>query len=155
MIPRVVCDTMVLFQWAAIRRERLHGMHTAALTGRIRLCISTELLTEIRDLLARPAIRGKAPHLTDQRVALFLDTLLAAADFFADPPRVFTLPHHPKDDHVFNLAIGSCADRIATWEQRLLRLDHPDSTDGQRLRALNPQLRIITPAALMDDLKLD
>lgn len=148
MSSRVVCDTMVFYQWATIRRERLHGVHSAVLEGRVRLCVSPELLSEVRDLLARPSIRAKSPHLTDDRVNAFLNALLAKAELTPTPPRAFTLPDHPKDNHLFNLAIAAKAERLVTWEERILKLQNWESADGRRLRALAPQLHIVTPSEL-------
>jgi len=143
---------MVFYQWATIRRERLHGAHTAVLKGRVQLCVSSELLAEIRDLLTRPAIRAKSPNLTNERIISFLDVIIAKAELTPDPPKLFTLPKHPKDDHLFNLAIAAMADRLVTWKERLLGLEDPSSQDGQRLRALAPQLHIVTPRALVAEL---
>jgi predicted nucleic acid-binding protein len=69
-------------------------------------------------------------------------------------PRVFTLPAHPDDDHLFNLAVEAKAAYLVTWETRLLALEAATSPDARRLRELAPQLRILTPAALAQELSV-
>ena len=147
MIRRAVYDTMIFYQWAVLPAGRQHGTVRALYDGRIRLCLSRDLVSEVRDLLARPNIRARAPHLTDQRVA---DVLAAAgkfADWIPDVPNVFTIPEHPKDDHLFNLAIEAKADYLMTFETRLLEMNKAKSAPARQLRQLAPNLRIVRPDA--------
>jgi predicted nucleic acid-binding protein len=92
-VPLVVYDTMVFLQ-AAVHPQRQYATFAAVEDGRLQLCISTELLAEIRDVLTRPSLVKKFPALTPQRVTRFLDRINAVAT-----------SQHPDDDHLFNLAI--------------------------------------------------
>jgi putative PIN family toxin of toxin-antitoxin system len=150
---RVVYDTMLFFQVAAQQPPRLHGSFQAIDAGRVQLCMSRELLEEVADVLSRPEFLDKAPHFTPELAMQFFAKLRSASTWFEPVPNVFTLAEHPKDDHLFNLAIAARVDRLVTWESRLLRLQDQSSADVQRLRSLAPQLRIVTPKELLSELK--
>lgn len=144
---------MVFYQWATIPGGRQHGLHQAILEGQIQLYLSQDLLAEVRDLLGRPNIRAKAPSLTDERVAGFLDAIIAKSHIELHPPKVFTLSQHPDDDHVFNLAIAAKAHYFVTWERRLLTLGSYAPDAAHRLADLSAQLRIINPIDFTQELR--
>lgn len=153
MTKRVVYDTMLFLQWAALPADRTHASIRAVLDGRVRLCMSQALLDEVKDVLSRPAVMARSPNLTPHRLQLIVETTLDHAEWFADVPDAFTWPHHPDDDHSFNLAIAARADRLVTWENRIhdIALNFP--LDWARLYALAPQLRIVTPKELAEELR--
>ena len=153
MTRRAVYDAMVFLQWAALPAGRQHGTVKAIHDGRVRLCLSAKLLEEVTDLLSRSNIRAKAPNLTDERVAAVLAAAAKHADWFERVPNVFTLSHHPDDDHLFNLAIEAKADCLVTWETRLLKLNDAQTDDAKRLRALVPDLSIVSPKQFTEHLK--
>jgi putative PIN family toxin of toxin-antitoxin system len=144
---------MVFFQWAALPSDRQHATIKALYDGSVRLCMSQALLDEIKDVLTRPEIQARAPHLTPERLRQILSAILELSDWFADVPPVFTWPQHPDDDHVFNLAIAAKAEYLVSWERRLLKLESDASADAEKLRSLAPQLKIITPKVLAETLK--
>jgi len=152
MTYRAVYDSMVVFQWAALPPGREHATIRLLQSGQIRLCMSASLLGEIRGILSRPAIRAKAPNLTDARVSEILQALLKFADWFDSVPQQFSLSLHPKDNHLFDLAIVGGADFLVTFENRLLKLDAASNPDGQRLRALTPSLKIVRPDRLSQEI---
>ena len=76
------------------------------------------------------------------------------ADWFPNIPSKFSLPQHPKDDHLFDLAIESQAVYLVTWETRLLKLHEAHPTEAKRLRQLAPNLTILTPGQLAEALKI-
>src|SRR5271165_2887656 len=124
-MSRAVYDTMVFFQWATLppsQPQRQHATVTALTNHAVRLCLSAELVLEIKSVLLRPELRAKYSTLTPAHV----DTILAGATQFADwfdpVPRHFSYAGHEKDDHILNLAIEARADYLVTWEKRLLRL---------------------------------
>lgn len=153
MSVRVIYDTMIFFQWAALPEHRQHGTVKALYDGSIRLCMSAALFEEVRDVLSRPEIRAKSPNLTDERLRQLLDAMIDASEWHADVPASFTWPLHPDDDHLFNLAVHARAKYIVTWEQRLLNLLSEASDAGKQLRALAPELEIISPKQLVEQLK--
>ncbi len=147
----VVYDTMLFFQ-AATQPTRTHTSIQAVLDGRVTLCMSAELLAEVRDVLTRPEYQARFPALTIDRVEVFLGGMSARAANFDPVPSVFTWPQHRDDDHVFNLAIHSKATRLVTWETRILMLATDPSPAADLLRRLAPDLHIVTPKTLAEEL---
>ncbi len=153
--PRAIYDAMVMLQWAALPPQgpRSHATVTALSTGRLRLAMSLRLLDELRGLFCRPELRARLPSLTPAHTAAILQKTLEFADWFPNVPSKFTLPQHPKDDHLFDLAIESQADYLVTWETRLLKLREAHTPEAKRLRQLAPNLTILTPSQLVEALK--
>ncbi len=116
------------------------------------LCLSPALVAEITDVLGRPSVRARFPALTDRAVDALLADMRGRATTFDPIPDVFTWPQHPDDDHVFNLAIHAKATRLVTWEARILKLATEPSPAAELLRRLAPELRIVTPKALAEEL---
>jgi putative PIN family toxin of toxin-antitoxin system len=135
---------MVFLQNAA-RPGRTHATFHAVTDGKVTLCLSVELVSEVRSVLNRQNIRSHFPALTKPVVEIFIADLLTLGTLFDPIPQVFTWPAHPDDDHLFNLSIAAKADRLVTWEQRLLKLIENHPQDAERLQTLAPQLRIVTP----------
>ena len=154
--PRAVYDAMVMLQWAALPPQgpRRHATVTALSTGRLRLAMSRRLLDELRGLFFRPELQARLPSLTPGHAAVILQKTLEFADWFESVPARFSLPQHPKDDHLFDLAIESRAAYLVTWETRLLKLREAHTAEAKRLRRLAPKLAILTPGQLADALKL-
>jgi putative PIN family toxin of toxin-antitoxin system len=148
----VVYDTMVFLQ-TAVRPERRYATFEAIEDGRLKLYTSVELLAEVRDVLIRPSLARKFPALTPERVARFLDKVNAMATSFSDVPPAFTWPHHPDDDHLFNLAIHAKAEYLVTWETRILELASEASPTADLLHRIAPDLTIVTPKRMADLLR--
>lgn len=144
MIGRVVYDTMIFLQ-AAVRPSRVHRTFQAVADGTVTLCVSHDLLKEVRDVLTRDTVRAKFPALTTEAVDAFLDDILKSATLFDPVPVAFTWPQHPDDDHLFNLAIVAGADYPVTWETRILRLATEHSVAADELRRSAPNLSIVAP----------
>ena len=144
---------MVFFQWAVLPEHRQHRTIKSLYDGQIRLCLSLALLTEVRDVLTRPELATKFPSLTSERVNLVFQEARKLSEWFDNVPKRFSLPLHPKDDHLFDLAIESNASFLVTWETRLLKLQEQSSEHANQLKTLAPKLRIIEPHALPQFLK--
>ena len=144
-----------MLQWAALPPEgRRHATVTALMTGHLRLVMSRQLLDELRGLFFRPELQARLPSLTHERAALILQKALEFADWFDQVSTRFSLPQHPEDDHLFDLAIAAQAAYLVTWESRLLKLRDAHTPEAKRLRQLAPKLIILTPKELADMLKL-
>ncbi len=152
MTARVVYDAMVFLQWAMLPEGRLHGTAKAVLEGGVVLLLSPALIDEVRDLLNRPALQAKSRRLTPDRVDRFLELISQLAEHASHVPDAFTWPQHPDDDHVFNLAIHAKATCLVTWEARILKLATETTRAAELLRRLAPELRIVTPKALAEEL---
>jgi putative PIN family toxin of toxin-antitoxin system len=146
----------VFFQWATLppqQPERQHATVTALVNQTIRLCLSPELVLEIRNVLLRPELQAKYKTLTPEHVAAILSQAGQFADWFEKVPRLFTLSSHPKDDHILNLAVESKAEYLVTWEGRILNLLWDTTTEAEQFRRLAPQLKIVTPKDLAECLR--
>lgn len=74
----VVYDTMLFLQ-AAVQPIRVHRTFRAFHEGVVRLCLSAELLAEVRDVLTRVQVRKKFPALTPEAVDAFISETAAMA----------------------------------------------------------------------------
>lgn len=142
-----IYDSMVMLQWAAQPpdAQRQHATVTALVTGAVRLAMSRALLDEILGVLSRPELAQKLPSLTPQRAAAIAQKTLEYSEWFENIPHTFSLVDHPKDDHLFNLAIESKARYLVTWERRILNLAADPGPDATKFRQLAPGLTIMNP----------
>ena len=147
-----VYDTMLFLQ-AAVQPVRVHRSIQAVQEGLVTLCLSAELLAEVRDVLTRRKMRQRFPALTPEAVEAFITETAAMAMMFDPVPKQFTWPAHPDDDHIFNLASHAHAEYLVTWETRILKLPLETSESGSMLRQLAPQLQIVNPEQFAQVLK--
>ncbi len=147
MTPRVVFDCMVFLQ--AITSE--HGPAFACLRlveeDRLVLVVSHEVLSEVREVLARPKVRGKFPHLDDDRVTAFLEWVEQKAVMLADVPRAFDYARDPDDEPYVNLAVAGQARYLVSRDKDLLDL----MSDDDFLQRY-PHLTVINPVAILREL---
>jgi len=113
--------------------------------GTVRLTVSDATLNELREVLSRPEIRRKRCSLTDEVVTAFLATVARVATSQTSVPVVFTYARDPKDEPYVNLAITMQATYLVSFDDDLLDLMKEDNADGRALRALAPNLVILTP----------
>lgn len=86
---RAVFDCMLFLQGAA-RRESAAGAGLLLVElEAVELCLSEEILSEIRDVLARPRLRQKFPAMRDELVDRFLAAIEKRAILVPKVPRVF------------------------------------------------------------------
>ena len=78
VIP-VVYDCMIFLQ-AAARPDRVHGTMRLVLDGQVTLCVSSEIVAELQDVLTRPELRAKFPALQPEHVDLFLNQILSHSE---------------------------------------------------------------------------
>lgn len=146
---RALFDCMIFLQGAA-RRESAAGACLALVElGAFELCVSREILAEVRDVLARPQIRHRFPALTDDVVQRFIAVLEGLATVFLEVPRVFRFERDPKDEPYLNLAIAARASYLVTRDRDFLDLADAATPDGGRLRHHAPELRIVEPRAFL------
>jgi putative PIN family toxin of toxin-antitoxin system len=126
----------------------MHATFAAVADGRVALCVSPALLAEVKGVLGRQDVRKQFPALTPSAVSTFLADVRARTQLFDPVPRAFTLPGHPDDDHLFDLAIHARARYLVTWESRLLALAAGTDPAADQLRRLAPDLAIVTPVEL-------
>jgi len=147
MTPRAVYDCMVFLQGAA----RPAGPAAACLRlvddGNVVLCISTEILNEVRDVLTRPETLRRFPELSIEWVAAFVGHLELKGIVFAKVPKAVILPRDPKDEPYVNLAIATGAKYLITRDYDLLDLMKDEDFLGR-----HSGLHILEPVAFLREI---
>jgi putative PIN family toxin of toxin-antitoxin system len=143
-----VYDCMLFFS-AAARPSRIQMLFELVKSRTVSLCLSPDVLAEIRDVLTRPKLMRKYPALTKDAVDAFLSDHLRAVRWFNDVTEQFILKRDPKDSKYLNLAIAARAPFIVTLDRDLLDLMNPQSTEGQDFRTRYPDIQILIPAAFL------
>ncbi len=146
---RAVFDCMMFLQGAARRESAAGACLLLVELDAIELCVSQEIMAEVRDVLARPRVRQKFPALTDQMVDRFLAALEGRAVVAPEVPRVFQFERDPKDEPYINLAIAARANYLVSRDKDILDLADASTADGERLQHAAPELRILDPAKFL------
>lgn len=118
-------------------------------TNRIRLVMSEEILTEIKDVISRLALVLMNPHLTDLKVENLIDMLLAKAEFVDQVPKRFSYPRDPNDEPYINLAIETKAAFIVSRDNDLLKLMSDHSEDAKDFRRRFRRIKIVDPVEFL------
>ena len=115
MTPRAVFDCMVFLQ------GRPAGPAAACLRlldeEKVVLCLSAEILAEVRDVLTRPKTLRKFPGLSPEWVEAFVKHLELKGALFANAPQAVSLQRDPKDEPYLNLAITAGAKYVVSQGQ--------------------------------------
>jgi uncharacterized protein len=150
-LARVVFDCMIFLQ----ATTRVKGPAAACLRlldlGSITLFVSDEILREVEDVLDRPKVRQKNPHLTDQVVHRLLDRLSKTATRIDPVPVQFSYPRDPKDEPYLNLAIVASAKFLVTRDKELLDL-MLENGEGMDFRSRFPNLKILDPVDFLREM---
>lgn len=150
---RAVFDCMMFLQAAA----RGEGPAAACLLlverGVIELCVSQEIMAEVRAVLARPRIRQKFPAMTDRIAEQFITAIANRAVNVVEVPRLFEFERDPKDEPYINLAIAANAGFLVSRDKDILDLAANPGSPGERLRRLAPELRILSPVAFLAEVR--
>ena len=150
---RVVLDCMLFLQGAA-RPEGLAGACFALLEMElVELCLSEDVVAEVRDVLSRLEVRRKFRSLADHLVEAFVETVRSRAFWIPAPPHRFTFNRDPKDEPYIDLAIAAQAEFLVSRDNDILDLAKPDDADGMRLRAVAPNLRIVGPSEFIREIR--
>jgi len=151
-----VFDCMLFFR-AAARPQRIYSTFRLVEEARVTLCMSAEVLAEVRDVLNRPEHYAKFPALTPKTVDAFLSRYLRDVSWFPLVPHLYTVERDPKDSKYVNLAIAANAPYLVTTDLDLLDLMKSDTPDGREFVRRFPRLKILvrTPFFRLFDLYAD
>jgi len=150
---RAVFDCMIFLQGAARRESAAGACLLLVELDTIELCVSQEIMAEVRDVLARPQVRQKFPALTDQIVDRFLAALEERAVVVSEVPRAFQFDRDPKDEPYINLALAAKVSYFVSRDGDILDLADASTPDGERLRRQAPELRILEPVAFLVEMR--
>ena len=153
MTNRVVFDCMIFLQGAASSQgPAALCLHLAEL-GHVELCVSSDVLNEIRDVLTRPQLQRRFSALTAEAVAAFLSRLNRFAHVIDNVQPVVSLPRDPKDEKYLNLAVAAGAVFLVSRDNDLLDLMDEQKTDGRAFRMRFPHITILDPVAFLETLQ--
>jgi putative PIN family toxin of toxin-antitoxin system len=139
---------MVFLQAATSDRGPAFACLELVESGEIALYVSPAVLDEIRDVLSRPKIQAKFPHLTAERIDVFLQKVATMATIVHEIPDA-GLPVRDLDDLPYlNLAIATGVEYIVTRDKDLLEL-----IKAPAFRARCPQMRITEPVAFLAEVR--
>jgi putative PIN family toxin of toxin-antitoxin system len=151
---RAVYDCVVFLQGAGRRHSPARRCLELADAGSVRLCLSPVVLTEIGDVLSRPALLQKFPLLTSEVSEALLRTLRAKALLFTDVSNVFTLPRDRDDEAYTDLAVAAGARYLVTWNERhLTYLMKQDTPEGRDFCQRFPDVRILSPTDFLREIE--
>lgn len=148
MSVRAVFDCMIFLQAATNHTGLAFACFQLVDDGRLTLCLSPEILAEVRDVLSRPSIRRKFPHLDGERVDEFLASAEAKGVVLDEVHHVFSYARDPNDEPYINLAIAANAQYLVSRDRDLLDLMAASAFRGQY-----PGLTILDPVGLFRALR--
>jgi putative PIN family toxin of toxin-antitoxin system len=140
-----VYDCM-LFLRAAARPRLARPLFDFVDGGQVTLCLSRDVLTEVRDVLTRPKLVARFPALTEQAVDAFLAHHLRIATWFDVVPEHYVLARDPDDSIYLHLAITAGAPYVVTTDYDLLDLMNPQNPQGVDFRGRFPNVQVVNPA---------
>lgn len=139
-----VFDGMVYLQAATSEHGPALACLELAEQQRIVLHISPAILAEVRDVLTRPKLQTRFPHLTPSRVDLFLLKLASFAIRANSVPDVGFPIRDANDLPYLQLAIASGAQFLVSRDRDLLDLQADPS-----FLSRFPDLRIVDPVEFL------
>jgi putative PIN family toxin of toxin-antitoxin system len=143
----VVFDCMVFLQAVTNEAGPAFACFRLVEEERLTLCLSPEVLAEVKDVLARPKLRQKFASLTVERVEEFLQAASAKAIVIDDVPQRFAYARDPGDEPYINLGIAAGARYLVSRDNDLL-----DLINVPEFLAQFPGLTIIDPVTLIREL---
>jgi putative PIN family toxin of toxin-antitoxin system len=146
---RAVFDNNVLLQAMSNANGPAGACVQAVRDGRIRLCMSRDLIAEFADDVSRPQLIRKL-HLTESGTAQFIAEMEALAELIDPVAAVFHHPIDPKDSMVVNLAIAASASVITTHDRHLLALRDPTDPVGIDFMSHFGSIEVLTPVQLLE-----
>src|SRR5438132_12869239 len=109
-----VFDCMVFLQAATNDRGPAFACLALVEANEVALYVTPAILAEVRDVLARPKIQAKFPHLTPNRVDIFLLKIATLATVVNDVPDAGLVIRDPNDLPYLTLTIARTVQTIAT-----------------------------------------
>ena len=141
-----VFDCMIFLQAAMNDRGPAFACVSLVEAGQVAMYVSPPILAEVRDVLTRPKIQTKFPHLTPVRVDIFLQKIAALSTVVNDVLESGLMIRDPNDLPYLNLAIAGNVDYLVSRDNDLLDLMNDPAFVGQY-----PRLRIVDPVAFLAD----
>jgi putative PIN family toxin of toxin-antitoxin system len=135
---------MVFLQAATNDRSPAFACLLLVESNQVKLYLSPEILAEVRDVLTRPKVRRRFPHLMPERVDTFVQKLATLGVLSTAVPDAGIVLRDPDDLPYLNLAVAANADYIVSRDKDLLDLMKDAGFVGSC-----PHLRIVDPVAFL------
>ncbi len=152
--PVVVPDTGVFLRASINETNVSSSLLRRAAAGEVQLCVSRELIAEVRDVLTRTEIRAKNARLDDAALETFLQEIETQSRLIEPLPQHFHYERDPDDEHILNLAIEVGAAYIVTFDKDLLDLMQSGREAERDFQARFPGITILMPGELLTRLNL-
>lgn len=152
--PVVVADTVIFLQASINETNVASSFLRRVEAGEVTLCVSRQMLDEIRDVLTRPEIRAKNARLSDEALEGFIRSIEERATLIDPLPAHYRYERDPDDEHVLNLAIEAKAQYIITRDTDLLDLMDNSRPEGSEFQRQYPDITILGPGEFFTRLNL-
>lgn len=147
---RVVYDCNIFLQFLLSSGGPAARCVQAALSGRVRLLLSDEVVAELLSLPDKPvAARNR---IDEPVVHRFVISLLKSSDYIAQVPKRYGHPIDPDDSADVNLALAGGAVIIVSRDRHLLGLADLRKHWADAFRAEFPLLRILTAEQFLQEI---
>ena len=147
--PRVVFDCMVFLQGAGRPASPSRACFHLVDEGQIDICLSSDILAEVRDVLTRPRTRKRFPLLSAEWVETFVQNAEhKAVVVLTEVASAFSLERDPKDEPYLDLAVAAGARYLVSRDRDLL-----DLMDDPQFRQRFPDLIIVDPPAFLQAIR--
>ncbi len=116
----------------------------------VRLVMSEEILTEIKDTLEELRTTFHDAAITEEKIEHLIEMLIIHAEFVRSVERRFEYPRDPNDEPYLNLAIAAEADFIVSRDDDLLSLMTGHSPEAKEFRQRFRKIKIVDPIEFLD-----
>lgn len=149
MSVRAVFDCMVFLQSAMRTTGPAAACFRLVDQKVIELCVSVDLLDEVKDVLNRPVLTRRFKLLTPENVTNFMAEVERKATLIANVGSVFSYARDPKDERYVNLAVAAGARYLVSRDKDLLDLMNEGRPEGKDFRERFPGLIVLDPATFL------
>ena len=139
-----VFDCMVFLQGATSDRGPAFACLELVEFNQVQLYTSAAILDEVRDVLTRPEIQAKFPHLTAERAEIFIQKIATIAVLVSDVGDAGVNLRDPDDAAYLNLAITANAAYLVSRDKDLL-----DLMRDSAFTSSYPQMQVVDPVAFL------
>ena len=150
---RAVYDCMIFLQATINETSPAAELFRQVEQGNVALFVSAAILSEVRDVLTRPKIQAKNPHLTEEYVESFLRRVMSQARLLPKAPQRFTYSRDPNDEPYLNLAIETEAAYLVSRDNDLLDLMNAYTDEAKDFRRRFRRLKVVNPAEFLAIIK--
>lgn len=121
--------------------------------GIVLLYVSEEILTEVSEVLRRPAIQKRFPELTAENIEKFLERVRSFAKLVKKVPAKFSYPRDLDDEIYINLAVEAEVDYLVSRDNDLLDLMTGYTDECKDFRRRFRWLKVVDPVEFLNELR--